>query len=85
VGISGYVSNPETLLKELSPIAKQQRLLVTHGSMDPLIPFAQVREQIKQLKAAGLQIEWHEFAKAHTIAGEQELEVIRRFVQQGYQ
>lgn len=84
VGISGYVCNPETLLKELSPVAMQQRVLVTHGSMDPLIPFAQVREQIRQLKAAGLPIEWHEFAKAHTIAGEQELEVIRRFVQQGY-
>ena len=84
VGISGYVSNPETLLKELSPVAMQQRMLVTHGSMDPLIPFAQVREQIKQLKAAGLQIEWHEFAKAHTIAGEAELEVIRTFVEQGY-
>jgi predicted esterase len=84
VGISGYVCNPEILLKELSPVAMQQRVLVTHGSMDPLIPFAQVREQIKQLKAAGLQIEWHEFAKAHTIAGEQELAVIRKFVEQGY-
>jgi phospholipase/carboxylesterase len=85
VGISGYVCNPETLLKELSPVAMQQRVLVTHGSMDPLIPFAQVREQINRLKAAGLRIEWHEFAKAHTIAGEQELEVIRRFVQDGCQ
>ncbi len=85
VGISGYVCNPETLLKELSPVAMQQRLLVTHGSMDPLIPFAQVREQINRLKAAGLHIEWHEFAKAHTIAGEQELEVIRNFIQRGYQ
>lgn len=84
LGISGYVCNPETLLRELSPVAMQQRVLVTHGSMDPLIPFAQVREQIKQLKAGGLQIEWHEFAKAHTIAGEQELQVIRKFVEQGY-
>lgn len=84
VGISGYVGSPETLLKDLSPVAMQQRVLVTHGSMDPLIPFAQVREQIKQLKAAGLQIEWHEFAKAHTIAGEEELQVIREFVEQGY-
>ena len=85
VGISGYVANPDTLLKELSPVAMQQRVLVTHGSMDPLIPFAQVREQINRLKAAGLRIEWHEFAKAHTIAGEQELEVIRTFIQRGYQ
>jgi len=32
------------------------------------------------LKSAGLDIEWHEFVKEHTIAGEQELEVIRRFI-----
>ena len=32
------------------------------------------------LKAAGLNIAWHEFMKAHTIAGEPELEVIRDFV-----
>ncbi len=83
-GISGYVSNPEQLLRELSPAALQQRLLVTHGTMDPLIPFAPVREQINQLKAAGLHLEWHEFVKAHTIAGEQELDVIRDFVRAGY-
>ena len=84
VGISGYVCEPEKLVKELSPIAKQQRLLVTHGSLDPLIPFAKVREQINLLKAEGLHIEWHEFAKAHTIAGEQELGVIREFVRARY-
>jgi phospholipase/carboxylesterase len=85
VGISGYVCAPETLVKELSPVALQQRLLVTHGTQDPLIRFAEVREQINILKAAGLHIEFHEFQKAHTIAGEQELEVIRNFVSAGYQ
>jgi len=85
VGISGYVSNPKTLLKELSPVAKDQRLLITHGFMDPMIPFESVRPQINQLKAAGLNIDWHEFAKAHTIAGEEELEVIRNFVRAGYE
>jgi phospholipase/carboxylesterase len=84
VGISGYVSDPEKLLTELSPVARQQRLLITHGTLDPLIPFAKVREQIHMLKAAGLQIEWHEFVKPHTIAGEPELEIIRKFIQAGY-
>ena len=80
VGISGYVFEPEKLIGELSPVALQQRLLITHGTHDPLIPFAEVREQINLLKAAGLRISWHEFRKAHTIAGELELEVIRDFV-----
>jgi phospholipase/carboxylesterase len=80
VGISGYVCEPDKLVNELSPVALQQRLLITHGTPDPIIPFAGVREQIKILKAAGLHIEWHEFVKPHTIAGEPELEIIRNFI-----
>ena len=84
IGMSGYVCEPDKLLRELSPVACQQQLLVTHGSMDPIIPFAGVRQQIQQLKDAGIHVEWHEFAKAHTIAGEQELRVIRDFIQARY-
>jgi len=84
VGISGWIFEIEKLLKELSPAARQQRILMTHGTGDPLVPIAKVRPQIPLLKAAGLNIEWREFAKDHTIAGEQELSVIRDFVRAGY-
>lgn len=84
IGISGYVHEPERLLAELSPVATQQRLLITHGTDDPIIPFAPVREQVNQLKAEGLHIEWHEFVKEHTIAGEDELEVIRAFIEASF-
>jgi phospholipase/carboxylesterase len=84
IGISGYVCNPEKLIKELSPVALKQRVLMTHGILDALIPYAVVREQVNLLKSAGLHIEWHEFMKAHTIAGEQELEIIRDFIEAGY-
>ena len=84
VGISGHICDPEKLVAELSPVAIQQRVLVTHGTLDPMIPFALVREQINILKGAGLHIEWHEFVKPHTIAGEAELEVIRNFIRAGY-
>ena len=80
VGVSGYVHEPSGLLKELSPVAKDQRMLFTHGTQDPLIPFAEVRQQVDALKAAGLNIEWHAFVKAHTIAGDEELGLIRGFV-----
>jgi len=84
VGISGYVCEPETLVRELSPVAKAQRFLLTHGTYDPLLPIAVTREQAKTLKAASLNIEWREFQKEHTIAGEEELEVVRKFVQSGF-
>jgi phospholipase/carboxylesterase len=84
VGISGFVCEPEKLVREFSPVALNQRLLLTHGTRDPMIPIDRVREEIKVLKAAGVNLEWREFAKQHTIAGEEELDVIREFVRAGY-
>jgi phospholipase/carboxylesterase len=79
IGLSGYVLDPHALLRETSPVAKEQRLFVTHGRQDPLIPFAEVKKQMEQLRTSGLQLEWHEFDKPHTII-EQEIAVMRKFV-----
>jgi len=84
VGISGYVFEPEKSAAELSPVARQQRFLVTHGFQDPIVPFLETRKQINLLKTAGLNISWHEFVKTHNIAGEAELAVIRDFIVAGY-
>jgi phospholipase/carboxylesterase len=84
VGISGYACEPEKLVNELSPVAREQRMLVTHGTLDPLIPITGVRKQVQFLQSAGLNVEWREFAKAHTIAGEAELAVIRDFIKAGF-
>jgi phospholipase/carboxylesterase len=83
VGISGWVCEPEKLAKELSPVARLQRLLLTHGTADPLLPIAQVRPQIPLLKAAGLNVDWCEFDKVHTII-EEEIVLVRDFVSAGY-
>ena len=83
VGISGWICEPETLLQELSPVARQQRLLLTHGTGDPLLPIAQVRPQIPPLKAAGINVEWCEFDKVHTII-EEEIVLVQEFVRAGY-
>ncbi len=84
VGISGHVFEPERLVKELSPVALQQRFLITHGFQDPIIPFLKMKEQVNILKGAGLKISWHELMKAHTIAGEAEVAIIRDFITAGY-
>ena len=80
VGISGYVWEPEDLVRSLPPTARQQAALFTHGTLDPLIPLGPVREQVQQLKAAGLDLEWREFKKAHTVAGREEIAVLREFI-----
>ena len=80
VGISGYVNDVGSLIKGFSLLAREQRYLVTHGTEDPLLPVGPVRQQIEDLQAAGLKIQWQEFRKVHTIAGEPEVAVIRDFL-----
>jgi phospholipase/carboxylesterase len=80
VGISGYIHEPETLLNELAPEARKVPALFTHGTRDPIVPIAPVREQAKRLKEAGLDLEWREFDKPHTVAGEPEVRLIREFL-----
>jgi len=84
VGISGFICEPEKLVRELSPVAREQRLLITHGVQDPIVPYTQVRSQARVLESAGLNIQFQEYQKAHTIAGEDEIGLIRNFVRAGY-
>jgi len=84
VGISGWIFEPEQLLREMASDARQRAVLMTHGTLDPMVPFNAVREEVRKLTAAGLRIEWHEFQKGHTIAGEEELDVVRGFVERCY-
>ncbi len=84
VGISGWVFEIENLIRDLTPVARSQRLLVTHGHFDPILPFAEVKPQVAQLQSAGLNVTWREFPKAHTVHGDEEISVIREFVRAGY-
>lgn len=83
IGSSGYVLAPETLRNEASPLAPAQRVLVTHGRQDPLIPCADVKRQMEQLQAGGLPVTWREFDKVHTIS-EEEIGVLRDFIEASF-
>ena len=80
VGLSGWVFEIENLIRDLTPVGKSQRLLITHGHLDPLLPFAEANQQAQQLKSAGLDVTWREYPKEHTIHGEEEISAIRAFV-----
>lgn len=80
VGISGYLHQAETLRQEACPEAQTREFLVTHGSHDPLIPLAPVKAEVQTMQQKGVRVEWHEFAKEHTIAGHEEIDIIRQFV-----
>jgi phospholipase/carboxylesterase len=79
IGISGYIHEIGRLLKLASPVAREQRFLITHGTDDPLIPLQAAQADFEKLKAEGFQVDFRTFPKVHTII-EPELAVFRRFI-----
>ena len=80
VGVSGYVGMLNEYPEKLSPAARSQRILVTHGTMDPLLPLPQTEQQIRALQGMGLSIDWKVYEKEHTIDSSRELPDIRNFL-----
>jgi predicted esterase len=81
VGVSGYFHEPEQALRELSPVAKEQKILFTLGTFDPLIPAEKVKGQLHLLREEGeVPIQSKEFPKEHTIDAGEELPLIRDFL-----
>jgi phospholipase/carboxylesterase len=81
IGVSGFMREPAQLLKLRSPLAGQQRFCITHGMMDDLIPIEESQKQVELVRKAGLQVEWKEIVKGHTIDPFGEMMLIRRFIE----
>jgi phospholipase/carboxylesterase len=71
VGISGFVGFLEEYPEKFSSIAREQQILVTHGTEDPMLPIEKTRQQIQALQGMGLKILWQEYPKEHTINEEE--------------
>ena len=80
LAISGYIYNPELLLKEMNPALKDANWLCTHGTHDDVLPYATSKAQVETLQNAGFNIEFKSYPKVHTIA-EDELRMIKEWIQ----
>lgn len=78
-GVSGWLGFHEEYPGAFSPQARSQKFLVTHGTGDPLLPFAATRAQCAFLKAQGIDLTFKEYGKDHTILPE-ELRDIRAWL-----
>ena len=85
VGISGWVNRLAEYPAAFGAASRQQRILMTHGTADQVIPIAVTRPQARQLQQLGLDLTWREFAKAHGIDPDEEIGVIRDFLKQAAQ
>jgi phospholipase/carboxylesterase len=80
VGVSGFISHVESYPEQLSPVARRQRILMTHGTQDPMLPLEPTKKQAHALLGMGLRLEFKVYAKEHTIDPRQEVADIRSFL-----
>ena len=79
LAISGYIYDPELLLKEMNPALKDANWLCTHGTHDDVLPYGTSKAQVETLQNGGFNITFKSYPKVHTIA-EDELGMIKEWV-----
>jgi phospholipase/carboxylesterase len=80
VGVSGFIGFLEEYPEMLSPRAREQRILMTHGKRDPLLPLDITKKQANALLGMGLKVDFRVYDKEHTMDPQQELADIRNFL-----
>ena len=80
IGISGYSTNPEKLLREMNPEVNHGDWLITHGTDDEVLPVTTTRGQMKFFNEHGFKIDYREYMKPHTIDPRRELPDIRTWL-----
>lgn len=79
VGISGYVLDPDALIRDLHPQARRPDWLVTHGTWDVVLPYEVTAAQVRSLQQAGWPLTFQGYRKEHTIVPE-EVALVRAFL-----
>jgi len=80
VGVSGFVGFLEEYPEKFSPAARTQKILMTHGTADPMLALDDTKKQANALRGMGLKLDFKVYEKEHTIDPRQEVEDIRAFL-----
>jgi phospholipase/carboxylesterase len=78
VAISGWLHREADWPAQFGAAARSQRILCTHGLDDTVVRIDLARPRIALLKRLGLDVQWAEYAKAHSLDPDEELGDIRR-------
>jgi len=75
VALSTYLTLEESLGAEAAAANKAVPILMAHGTQDPMIALARAREARAALEALGYAVEWKEYAMAHSVCGEEIVDI----------
>lgn len=80
IGISGYSTDPQALLREMNPQVNHGDWLITHGADDEVLPVTVTRTQMRFFNEHSFKIDYREYVKPHTIDTRRELPDIREWL-----
>jgi phospholipase/carboxylesterase len=80
VCISGFIGMIDEFPVGFGSAMKAQRILMTHGTFDRMVPMGWTKRQHERLAALGVPAEWREYAKDHGLDDRRELPDIRAFI-----
>ncbi len=75
LALSTYLPLADKLAAERSPANRDLPVFMAHGTHDPMIGIARARESRAALAALGYPVEWKEYAMAHSLCGEQIVDI----------
>lgn len=81
LAISGYIYDPDNLLKEMNQDVKSSHWLCTHGTYDNVLPYNISKSQIETLQNGGFDITFKSYEKAHNI-DQEELAMIAAWIKE---
>jgi phospholipase/carboxylesterase len=79
VGLSSYVVLADTLAAEASPANRDVPILMCHGTRDPMVGHSRGKASMEALRAAGFQVDWHEYPMQHEVVME-EIQLVGEFL-----
>ena len=82
LGISGFLGDLEDLPGALSPVAREQRILWTHGRYDPLIPLGWAETCRQILVGWDIPVDFRVFDKEHSVDPAEELPQLQAWIEE---
>lgn len=71
IALSTYLPGADQLADFATEAAKAQPIFMGHGTSDPVVLPAFGRRSAQALKAAGFQVDWHDYPMAHSVSAEE--------------
>ena len=71
IALSTYLPGADQLADFASEAAKAQPIFRGHGTSDPVVLPAFGQRSAQALKAAGFQVDWHDYPMAHSVSAEE--------------